>query len=458
MTQYQTPYTPSINAGTLNTAFGGNHTDEGMLSLISKFDYNFAEKYFLSASYRRDGSSRFAPGHRWGGFYSVSGAWRFTREEFMKDVTGWLTEGKLRASYGTSGTRPGGLYDYSGGYSFGSDYYNISGANIDNVENYNLSWEKNRIFDIGLDLSFWNGRVTLEADWYDRKSDSLLIDQELSRTTGFSTATVNLGKLGNKGFEVALGGYIVETKNFSWDAKLNLTYLQNKLLEYPADDVGTYTITREGEPLHTWYLPEWAGVDPNTGEPQWYKVDDQTGEKTIVKNYADATRQILGNYNPKWSGGLSTTITFYNFELSALAGFGWGFKVFDYAGPVSWDDDGNSATITHERRMLDYWTPNNTSGTRPLLLQSVKNGSNYSSRYIYDGDYLKLKNLKLAYNVPMKACQAINARGLTVYVQAENLFLLNALNFDPEVTTAGGRYAYTWAPQRTYILGLNITF
>lgn len=458
ITQYQTPYTPSINAGTLITAFNGNHTDEGMLSLISKVDYNFAEKYFLSASYRRDGSSRFAEGHRWGGFYSVSGAWRFTRENFMQGVTSWLTEGKLRASYGTSGTRPSGLYDYSGGYSFGSDYNNISGAIIDNVENYNLSWEKNAILDIGLDLTFFNGRITLEADWYDRKSDMLLIDQELSRTTGFSTATVNLGKLGNKGFELALGGYLVEAKNFQWNMKLNLAYLQNKLLEYPNDDVGTYTITRVGEALHTWYLPEWAGIDQATGEPQWYKIDDETGEKTIVKNYAQATRQTFGNYNPKWSGGLSTSINFFNFELSALLGFGLGFNVYDYAGPTSWDDDGYSATITHERRMLDYWTPNNTSGTRPLLLQSVKNGSNHSSRYIYKGDYAKLKNIKLAYKLPAAFCHNLKMRGIDIYVQGENVLLWNALGFDPEVTTAGGRYAYTWPSQRTYIIGLNLNF
>jgi len=457
ITQYQTAYTPSINAGTLITAFAGNHTDEGMLSLISKLDYNYDEKYFLSGSYRRDGSSRFAKGHRWGGFYSVSGAWRFTKEEFI-NTSSWLTEGKLRASYGTSGTRPSGLYDYSGGYSFGSDYYNISGATINNVENTNLSWEKNKIFDIGLDLTFFNGRMTLEADYYDRKSDCLLIDQELSRTTGYSTATVNLGKLGNRGVELSLGGYIIERKNFQWDMKLNLAYLHNELLEYPNDDVGTYTISRVGEALHTWYLPEWAGIDKNTGEPQWYKVDDETGEKTVVKNYADATRQTFGNYNPKWSGGLSTSLSFYNFELSALLGFGLGFNVYDYGGPTSWDDDGNSATINHERKMLDNWRPDNTSSNNPLLLQSIKNGSNHSTRYLYKGDYLKLKNLKLNYTIPTDVCRSMKIKGLSIYLQAENLFLLNALNFDPEVSTAGGRYAYTWPSQRTYIIGLNFNF
>ena len=457
MSQYQTPYTPSINAGTLASGFSGNTTDEGLLSLIGKLDYNYGERYFITGTYRRDGSSRLAPGHRWGGFYSVSGAWRFSNESFIKGSS-WLTEGKLRASYGTSGTRPSSLYGYAGGYAFGSDYYGISGANIDNVENYNLSWEKNRIFDVGLDLTLFKGRLTLEADFYSRVSDGLLIDQELSRTTGFSTATVNMGKLGNKGVEIALGGYIVENKNFQWNMKINATYLQNTLLEYPNDDVGTYTITRAGLPLHTWYLPEWAGVDSKTGEPQWYKVDDKTGEKSIVKNYADATRQTLGNYNPKWTGGLNTSWAFYGVEISALFGFGAGFKVFDYAGPTSWDDDGNSATINHERKMLDYWTPNNTSASRPLLLQSVKNGSNYSSRYLYNGDYLKLKNLKVSYNIPSKACQAIRARGINIYLQAENLFVLNELGFDPEVTTAGGRYAYTWPTQRTYIIGLNLNF
>ena len=454
MTQYQTPYTPAISAGTLISSFKGNHYSEGMLSLISKVDYNYAEKYFLSGSYRRDGSSRFAKGHRWGGFYSVSGAWRFTQEEFMKGCS-WLTEGKLRASYGTSGTRPSGLFDYSSGYDFGANYYGVSGATINNVQNENLCWEKNQIFDIGLDLTFLNGRITLETDFYDRKSDDLLIDQELSRTTGYSTATVNLGKLGNKGFEMTLGGYLVERKNFQWEMKFNAAYLQNKLLEYPADDVGTYTITRVGEALHTWYMPEWAGIDKTTGEPMWYKVDDETGEKTAVKNYADATRVVLGNYNPKWTGGLSTTLTFYNFELSALAGFSAGFKVYDYAGPTNWSDDGYSSTYIHERKLLDSWTPDNTSSDNPLLLQGIKNGSNHSSRYLHNGNTLRLKNLKLAYNIPTKVCQSIGAKGINVYVQGENLFLWNELGFDPEVSTSGGRYHYTWATQRTYIFGLN---
>lgn len=455
-TNYQTNYTPVLNAGSVIKELVGRNTDDALLSLIAKAEYNYDSRYYLSGSFRRDGSSRFAKESRWGNFWAASGAWRISKENFMKDIS-WISEAKIRASYGINGTLPSGLYDYIGNYGFGNDYNGESGAVITNVANSRLTWEESHNFDAGIDLSLLKGRINLTFDIFSRISNNLLLDKELSRTSGYSSATVNLGKMSNKGIEVSLDAVAFDTKDFRWDFTLNLATLENKIVELPTDNIDTQRIHREGFSYNSWYLVEWAGIDKTTGEPQWYHVDEATGKKTITKVFAEGTRQIFGGYLPRFSGGLNTDIRYGSFDLSALFSFAWGFNVFDFDGARVINDDGNAASTNKERFVLDNWRPDNTESNNPILVQSYKAGSNYSTRYLHKGDYLKLKNIRLGYTFPKRISNLVGINNLRLYIQGENLFTLTEMdNFDPEVSS--NRYIYTFPSLTNYTLGLNITF
>jgi TonB-linked SusC/RagA family outer membrane protein len=457
MTNYQTEFTPVINAGSLIRSLSGYYTDDALLSALGKAEYNYDNRYYGAVSFRRDGSSRFSAESRWGNFYSVSGAWRISEEAFMSDIK-WLDDAKLRASYGINGTLPGGLYDYIGNYVFGNDYNDQSGAAVTNVENLNLSWEKSKNINIGIDAGILKGRLSASAEYFHRYSDGLLLDRELSRVSGYTTATVNLGAMSNKGFEYTVTAVPVERNNFSWDITLNLSTLKNKIESLPSDNVDGIRIDRVGYPTLSWYMQEWAGVDKETGEPLWYVVSE-TGEKTTTKVFNDATRQILGSAIPHYSGGINTTLRYKNLEMSALFSFGLDFLVYDYDAARSTWDDGYSKKINKEVSMLDNWRPDNVDSNYPILINGYKNGSNYSSRYLYDGDYLKMKNIILSYTAPKKLSNNLKLEDLKVFVQAENIFILTEMpGFDPETNSSGFRYHYAYPTPRTFLAGINLSF
>ncbi len=456
--EYQTAYTPVLSAGSVLKSLSGYDYSYGMLSALAKAEYNYDNKYYTAFSFRRDGASHFAEQSRWGNFYSVSGAWRISNESFMTGLT-WLDDAKLRVSYGISGTLPSSVFSYIGNYVFGNDYNDLSGAVVRNVENLNLSWEKSKSFNVGAEAKILDGKVFASLEYFDRFSNGLLLDRELSRVSGYTTATVNLGAIRNTGFELTLNAWPVRTRDLSWDLTLNLTTLTNVIESLPTDDVIARQINRQGYAEQSWFMPVWAGVNKDTGQAQWYHVDDATGEQTIVTDIDDATRQISGNRIPHFYGGFNSNINYKGFELSFLLSFAWDFNVFDHDGSRYLQDDGYSRKISKESSLLDSWRPNYTSSDNPILMSGVKNGSNYSTRYLYKGDYLKMKNLRLNYTIPSKATSFIGYESIQVFVQAENLFILTHMpNFDPEVSITGKRYIYSYPTQRTITAGLSIRF
>ena len=456
--EYQTAFTPVLSAGSVLKSLTGSDYSYAMLSALAKAEYNYDNKYYTAFSFRRDGASHFAEESRWGNFYSVSGAWRLSNEAFLSDLE-WLDDAKLRMSYGINGTLPSSVFSYIGNYVFGNDYNDLSGAAVRNVENLNLSWEKSENLNIGAEIKVLRGRIFASLEYFNRYSDGLLLDRELSRVSGYTTATVNLGAMRNKGLELTLNAWPVQTRDFEWDFTLNLTSLKNEIESLPTDDVISLQINREGFTEQSWYIPEWAGVNKETGQAQWYHVDDATGEKTITTDIDDATRQIFGNRIPHYSGGFNSNLRYKNFELSFLFSFAWDFNVFDYDGARYLQDDGYSRKLAKESSLLDSWRPDNTGSENPILIGGVKTGSEYSTRYLYKGDYLKMKNLRLNYTVPQNAVKYIGFENIQAFVQAENLFVLTHMpNFDPEVSITGKRYLYTYPTQRTISAGLNITF
>lgn len=456
-TGYATNLNPNLSSGTIPTEATGRAYDDALLSAISRINYNYADKYYAQLSYRADGSSRFGADSRWGHFYSISGSWRLSQEQFLSFE--WLDDAKIRASYGINGTLPSGLYDYLGNYTLGFDYYNLPGARVTNVANMGLSWEESRSINFGLEIKVLDSRIFASAEYYNRLVEGLLFDREISRTTGFTNATVNLGAMVNSGFEFTVDAEVLRLKDLLWNLQINLSTLKNKIIDLPSDIVGPTNIDRKGYAEGSLYLPEYAGVDPETGSPLWYHIDDATGEKSITDNFSEATRQIIGTREPQYSGGLSSQLQYKNFNLNMLFSYAWDYYTLDYCASRYTQTDGGQSYLNAETSQLDSWTPVNTNASNPIRINGTTNGSQFSTRHTYNGAYLKMKNIKLGYQIPSKWLNRLKVSSCEVYFQAENLFVLTEMpNFDPEIRVNGYRYVYDFPPPRTYTFGINLIF
>lgn len=456
-TGYTSNLTPVLSAGTIPTEAIGRSFDDALLSAISRISYNYNNRYYAQASYRADGSSRFGPDTRWGNFYSVSGSWRYSEEGFM-DMK-WLNDGKIRASYGINGTLPSGLYDYLGNYTLGYDYYNLPGARVTNIANMGLSWEQSTNINLGIEAKVLDGRIFASAEYYSRHAEDLLFDREISRTTGFTTATVNMGAMRNWGFEYSLQVYPVRTNQITWDITLNLSTLTNEITSLPNDNVGTTNIDREGYAEGSLYLPEWAGVDPTTGAPLWYHIDEESGEKSETSDYSEATRQIIGTREPHYTGGLYSHLKFRNFDLDMLFSYAWDSYTLDYCASRYTQTDGGQSYLNAETVQMESWTPNDSLASNPIRINGVTNGSRFSTRQAYDGAYVKMKNIKLSYHFPAEWIRKVRLSNALIYAQVENVFVLTDMpNFDPEIRVNGYRYVYDFPSPRTFTVGINITF
>ncbi|MCF8406011.1 MAG: SusC/RagA family TonB-linked outer membrane protein, partial [Bacteroidales bacterium] len=456
-TGYANSLTPILSTGTTPTETIGRTWDDALLSGFSQLQYNYDNKYYTQFSYRADGSSRFGEIGRWNGFYSISGSWRLSQEAFMDFA--WLDDAKIRASFGTSGTLPSDLYGFLSNFTLGYDYYNLSGALINNIPNKNLSWESSENTNLGAEIKVLNGRIFASAEYYRRLTKDLLINKEISRTTGFTNALVNFGSIENKGFEYTLDAEVIRLKNLSWNVTLNLSTLNNLVLELPNDQVGPTNIDRVGYAEGSLYLPEYVGVDPSTGSPLWNHVDDLTGEITLTDNYAEATRQIIGTREPQKSGGISSLLKYKNFDLSVLFSFAWDFYTLDYAASRYTQTDGGQSYLNFETVQMDSWTPVDTLAANPIRINGLTNGGQFSTRHAYDGAYFKMKNIRLGYVIPQSISKKLMISSCRLFVQGENIFVLTDMpNFDPEVRVNGYRYVYDFPSPKMYTVGINLTF
>lgn len=455
---YATNYIPILSAGTTPIDATGETADDALLSALSRINYNYKNKYYAQASYRADGSSRFGPEVRWGHFYSLSGSWRFSEESFLD--FGWLSDGKIRASYGINGTLPSSFYPYQGSYLIGDyNYYNLSGARVTKITNMELSWEESKSTNIGIDLKVFDGRLFLSAEYYNRLAEDLLFDRDLSRTTGFTLALVNEGSMKNWGFEYTIDAYVIRSSKFAWNLNVNLTTLTNLIIQLPYDNVGRTVIDREGHAEGSIYVPEYAGVDPSTGSPTWYHIDDETGEKSITMNYDEATRQVIGAREPHYAGGISSHLRFWNFDLDMLFSYGWDYHTFDYSAGRHTQTDGGASYQNAEIVQLDSWTPHDTLAANPIRINGGYATQQWSTRHVYDEAYFKMKNIKLSYSVPSDLINRLRLSRAIVYAQVENIFVRARIpNFDPEVRATGYRYVYDFPSPRTYTVGINISF
>ncbi len=467
---------PSIGLGT--------SSKERLVVFFSRGEYDLLNRYFFSASLRRDGSSNFHPDSRWGNFWSVGASWLLSSEEFIRNVK-WISNLKVRTSYGTSGNI--GKHDYRSYYSMGYTFMELPGVYISSLANKSLKWEVNKQFNIGLDAALFNNRIQLTCDWYNRITDDLFYNTPLSPSIGFKNVLRNIGSLRNKGMELSIITENIKNKNFEWSTSFNIANNKNEILALNQDEFVTGNrIYKIGQSTTEFFIREYAGVNPENGKPQWYidEVSTKTGEitgqriktenwnetiiKTITlddgstKTFRNLGRYSVGNYTPTISGGFYNSFRFGNVDLGVLFNYSLGAKILmaDYA-PLT-NSGSNTIKIFH-KDMLNRWQKKDDITNIPRLTTSKIN--NYTGSFAYTstfymrkGDYLKLKTVSLGYNFSRKTAQKLHLSSARIYLQGDNICYFSAeRGFDPE-QVQGGVVTSNFPALSTYSLGAKLTF
>ncbi|MBV9988840.1 MAG: TonB-dependent receptor [Chitinophagaceae bacterium] len=461
---------PSVSTPTSSTPIA--QTDNSIESYLSRALFTYDNRYNLSLSFRRDGSSRFAEGRRWGSFWSVGGSWNIDREKFFSNIKAFSYL-KLRASYGTSGNNTFGDYAARPTYTFGtttaaangiaaSGTYNGQPASAPaNVGNPTLTWEKNKSFDVGIEGALWSNRISFDIGYYNRKTYDLLLNDPLSPTSGFQTFGNNIGSMENKGIEVTANFVPVQTRDFRWDIGFNAAWNQNKVLTLSASGADILRtanqISRVGADFQSYYTRLWAGADPANGNPLWY-VDDTKG--ATVSDISKANRVIIGSASPKGFGGANTSLKYRNFSLSANFYFQYGNLVNDQWGFI-YTSDGALPNLNKNQKELRRWQKPGDITDIPRYDYGNANSSNgVSTRYFYKGDFIRLRTLMVAYDMPSALLKKWNMSGFTFYVRGNNIWTKTydpQLAIDPEQPINGLANNQFFIP-KSYTVGVNISF
>ena len=433
----------------------GTGTGWRLTSWFGQMNYNFDNRYYLSGSLRRDGSSRFGRDNRYANFWSVGASWRISQEAFIADNLDFVDNLQLRASYGTSGNSSIGNFAALGLYGYGRDYDGRPGSSPAQFENPDLTWEQNINYNIGLDLRVFE-RINMTAEYYNRTTSDLLLNVPLSSTSGITSQLRNIGEMVNKGWEFSLGADLVDPRgDFNWNVEGNITLNNNEITKLVdgEDIVDGTKIRREGEPFQSFYLERWAGVNPANGMPLWY---DEEGE--LVGSYTQASREIVGNADPMFFGGFTNTFRFRGFSVSAFFSYVYGNDLFDDTNRIM-NSDGAFAGFNQGRSQLERWTEPGQITDTPKRIHGNPTGSNQrSTRNLYDGSYLRLKNLTASYMLPRSVVNRLNIGSARIYLQGQNLLTFTSYpGMDPEQQINGVVW-FVYPNAKTMTVGLDISF
>ena len=418
--------------------------------------YSYADKYYLSGSYRRDGSSVFGSNTRWGNFWSVGGKWRISGEDFLNG-NNVITNATLRASYGTVGNQDIDWYAARGFYGAGYNYNQMPGMIPVSISNQELTWEVSKKFDIGFDFSLWH-RLHFTFDFYNEITSDALFQVPLSMTTGMTKTYKNIGKIRNHGIEFSVNANILQTKDWTWSAYANLTWNENEVVKLSTDKPIEYTfqIIEEGRPYTQFKMKEYAGVDRETGKPLWYL--NETGNET-TSDYNAAAKRYVGDADPNVLGGFGTNLRWKDIDFGLSFNYRLGGKVYDSG--AAFTGFGMAFRTPLEDVALNSWTEENKDAKYPqYIYKDPYNATSTSSRFLYSGDYLRISNLTLGYTLPKKWTTKILIQRLRAYISVDNLYTFTASDFvgyNPE-TSANGVIAWQYPATRTFIGGIQLTF
>jgi TonB-linked SusC/RagA family outer membrane protein len=443
-------------------------TKEALISYLGRVEYSYNERYNLSFSLRSDGSSVFGKDNKWGTFWSVGASWRMEEEAFVKDLN-WVDQLKLRVSYGTSGNNQGlTRYQSLGLWEIGADYiYGIaSGLGHTQLSNPTLGWEKQSMFNVGVDYRFLN-RFYGAVDYFYKDSRNLLYSYPLAASNGFESVMKNMAQVSNSGIEIVFGADIFRNTPVRWNVELNFSAIRDKIKDLVGEDLvvsSTQKIWSKGHSQYEFYMPTWAGVNPDTGDPQWVSRD-ANGTISLTNKYSQATFEKQGRATPDFYGGLRTGVSYKDFELSMLFSYSWGGLVYDYLYSMVLHE-GNLAGAQMHRDDLNAWTPANRNTNIPKYANNNTTASNsVSSRYLFDATNVKLKNITLSYHLPARHFGALAkvVTGGRVFVSADNLFTWFKDDWkgysDLDIFGPGGYVSSPTMPIPTvYTIGFNLNF
>lgn len=458
-------------------AASGYEYGNSIVSLLSRLEYNYKQKYFLSGSFRRDGSSKLAPDTRWGNFWSVAGSWKINSEEFMKGLTD-ISNLRLRASYGINGTLPSQNYGWRSLTSYTLRYNGNAGGYLSTNANPDLKWETNYTTNIGLEFGLFKQRLTGTIEYFNRDSRDLLQDVPTSTTTGFSSALANVGEINNKGIEVEIGGDIINNKSLRWSASVNASFIKSKVTKlYGGRDIIWYDPTggdaraqfiyKEGSSTLSYYGYEWGGVDPKNGNNVWYvnnPADSKEGDflyngRGATYSFNKANYKIVGDAMPDVYGGFNTDVTYKGVTLGLNFIYKIGGKLYDGAFKDVADDGYYWERIRVASLYANMWTPENTSGNMPLLRGTdLTDPMQYSTRQMSNASFLRLKNINLSYDLPRNLIGKVGLTSARIFFNGSNLLTFSKYkNADPEVNQYGTR-GWETPIGKIYTFGLDLNF
>jgi TonB-linked SusC/RagA family outer membrane protein len=446
-----------------NFEIGGYIDRYATRGYFARVNYDYDGKYFGSVSYRRDASSRFAKKHRWGDFWSVSGAWDIAKEDFM-DNAGWVDMLKVKASFGQQGN------DNVGNYYPWANQYTASGADgvwsvgpLYYKGNPDLTWETSNSFNAGVDFALFNSRFIGTVEYFSRQTSDMLYYRPTATSLGYDQIPMNIGSMRNSGLELDLTYQLIRNKNIDWSVSANLTYVKNKVLKLAPELNGTWIsgsrIYQEGESMYQIYCVKYAGVDPETGNAlYWARRTDGTEEKvsnwSLARNGDEesgyvANRQASGNMLPPVYGGISTNLKVYGFDFSVNCGFQVGGKIIDsgYQYLMSGGSSSDAGMALH-KDLLNAWTTENTNTNIPALAWTGNQATYMTAltdRWLTSSNYFSLNNITAGYTLPKSVTSKLSCTNIRVYFSGDNLYLWSKRKgLDPRqgyVTSIAGSYS-----------------
>jgi TonB-linked SusC/RagA family outer membrane protein len=452
-----------------NQSASGSFSDWKELGYLALLNYSYDDKYIVDLSYRYDGSSRFAMDYRFGGFWSAGVAWNIDEEDFLAD-SDIINDLKLRFSLGETGNNNVGLNAYQSLFGYGGSYNDNGAVSPSSFGNAILTWEKQAQYDIGLDFSLLDNRVSGSIVAFNKKTSDLLQSVPLSLTSGHSAQSQNIGEVENKGIEIELSSDVIKTDNFTWNIYTNYATLENKVTKLAKDADGNdlnldggYNRVRVGEELRGWYLRQWAGVNSDTGNPMYLKGGEDY-DMSIVNTLNAAEQTPVGNRLPTYSGGLGTRVNWGGFYADANFYFSGGNKIYER---WNWYSQSTGLLSTYYYQgaasLMDRWQKPGDITNVPRMRYSTSTsttGSGNSTRFLYDGDYVRLRDLVIGYNVNSSAAKSLGFDSIALNVKGTNLWTWvkdDELQVDPEVAFSGSWEIYT-PILKSISVGLNLKF
>jgi TonB-linked SusC/RagA family outer membrane protein len=462
-TGFPFPGTSELDNASVTEGSGSYEDNHRIESYFSGVNYEYNNRYLLSASFRRDGTSRFSDSSRWGNFYSAGIGWRISQESFFNNIH-WLNDLKLRASYGEQGNESvGTYYAYQNLYSLGWNNANRPGATVNTVPgNPDLIWEGNKTLNVGIDFAVLRNRVFGTLEYFNRISSNLIFNVDQPGSLGQNYISKNVGELSNKGVELTLGASVIRKAGFDWRVDLNLTHFTNVINKMPPTQPEIVSGSKKlsnGHGIYDFWLKEFAGVDPSTGKSLYYRdildVNGKTtGQRNLTDSFSKASYYYSGSALPDIIGGITNSFSYKNFDLSFLVTFEYGGKFLDQ-NYQSLMHSGAYGTAWHEDILKRWQKPGDITNV-PRVQNALGDNEGTSTRFLFDASWMNIKNISLSYTLPKSAYSRWGISGVQFVGTVDNAFLFTTKKgMDPQ-RSFNGTSDWSYTPYRTISFGLNV--